>query len=211
MKWFVSYIKDNMMQQEAIVADKREDLFHYLEEIDAKLWCVSPAKNFLRHAKPLRKVNYNPEVIATSKLAKVEIAAEDYNIGGKEVDGKHYFTHDEALEVQEKLKDTGWRLPTRSEWVLICEEFGQKDGQLDLKTLHKNLNMDHAGFIDGDDGLLYYRTTGGYWWSATRSSTTSANILYTNTSNVFPQNSYYRGYGFAVRLVRDIAWQKGEE
>lgn len=147
---------------------------------------------------------YNPKVIATSKLAKVEIAAEDYDVGGKEVDGLHYFTYNEALEVQEKLKDTGWRLPTRSEWVLICEEFGQKDGQLDVKTLQKNLNMSHTGLIDKDDGLPYGRTTDGYWWSATRSSTTNAYSLNTYISNVYPQCSDNRDYGFAVRLVRDV-------
>lgn len=152
---------------------------------------------------------YNPEVVATSKLANVEIAAEDYNIGGKVVDGKHYFTYDEALEVQEKLEDTGWRLPTRSEWVLICEEFGQKDGQLNVETLYKNLNMSYTGYYDYEDGKLYNRTTYGFWWSATRSSATGANLLRTDTSGVSPQRSNYRGNGFAVRLVRDADWGKG--
>lgn len=151
-----------------------------------------------------KSVIYSPKVVATSKLAKVEIAAEDCNIGGKEVDGRHYFTFDEALELQEKLKDTGWRLPTRSEWVLICEEFGQTDGELNPQTLYKNLNMSPTGFYDYEDGKLYNRTTVGYWWSTTRSSATNANYLGTSTTYVYPQNSNYRGYGFALRLVRDV-------
>lgn len=146
---------------------------------------------------------YDPKVVAISKSTNVEIAAEDYNIGGREVDGVHYFTHDEALEVQERLKDTGWRLPTRSEWVLICEEFGQKDGQLDAQTLYKNLNMGLMGFYDFEFGKLYNRTTDGHWWSATRSSAAYANALGAGTSLVYPQYINYRGNGFALRLVRD--------
>lgn len=155
-----------------------------------------------------RSVQYNHNVIATSKLAKVEIAAEDYNIGGREKEGKHYFTFDEAQEVQKNLKDTGWRLPTRSEWTLICEEFGQKDGELDCETLYKNLNMKHTGWID-EDGYLYERTTNGYWWSDTASSATLGRYLSTWTGNVNAQNSYFRGYGFALRLIRDVDWETG--
>lgn len=55
-----------------------------------------------------------------SELAKVLIAPEDYV-----EDEKKYFTWEEACEIKDKLNN-GWRLPTRSEWVLICEEFGQK-------------------------------------------------------------------------------------
>lgn len=156
---------------------------------------------------PIVLSTYNSEVIAISKLANVKIAAEDYNIGGKEVDGKHYFTYDEALKVQEELKNTGWRLPTRSEWVLICEEFGQKDGQLDTETLYKNLNMDYTGYRYSD-GKVYGRTTYGYWWSATHSSATNANYLFTGTSLVDPQDSLCRGYGLALRLVRDVKGNK---
>lgn len=146
---------------------------------------------------------YAPEVIATSQLAKVEIAADDYNIGGKEVDGKHYFTFGEAQEVQKILEDTGWRLPTRSEWVLICEEFGQKDGELDCEALYKNLNMKHTGWI-GEDGDLHAPTTVGYWWSDTASSATDGRNLVTWPGNVNAQGSNWRGSGFALRLVRDV-------
>lgn len=203
MKYLVSYLKNKEVRQEAVMADKCEDIFDYLEQINAKSWCISPAKNFLRHAKPLTEVKYNPKVVATSKLAKVEIAAKDYNTGGKEVDGKHYFTFDEALEVQEKLKDTGWRLPTRSEWTLICEEFGQKNGQLDTETLYKNLNMAITGYLN-TGGYLNGRTTDGNWWSGTAGSATYGRYLDTWTGNVNAQDNGFRGLGFALRLVRDV-------
>ncbi len=203
MKYFISYLKNKEVHQGVIMADNREEIFNYLKRINAKTWCVSPAKSFLRNAKSLPEVKYNPKVIATSKLAKVEIAAEDYNIGGKEVDGKHYFTFDEALEVQEKLKDTGWRLPTRSEWTLICEEFGQKDdGELDYEVLYRNLHMGPTGWLD-EDGYLGGRTTNGYWWSGTAGSATYGRDLSTWAGNVYAQHNAFRGRGFALRLVRD--------
>ncbi len=63
------------------------------------------------------------------------------------------------------------------------------------------LNFLRTGFYDYSDGKMYYRTTNGLWWSATRSSATNANYLLTDTSHVYPQNSYSRGSGFALRCV----------
>ena len=214
MKFVVSYNKRGsetigMIEQIIVEADSLQEVSQFMDQrvpnYDGR--SIMALDSLLLHPIVAEAV-YDPKVVAISKLANVEIAAEDYNVGGKEVDGKHYFTHDEALDVQEKLKDAGWRLPTRSEWVLICEEFGQKDGQLDAQTLYKNLNMGLTGFYDFEIGKVHSRTTYGHWWSATRSSATSAYSLYTTTTGVYPQYSYYRGYGLAVRLVRDV---KGSE
>lgn len=205
-KWAVSYTDNaGFIVQEVVEASNIDEVDKWCEDNGYKTYSRTRL-DYLNSLMPLVSLSgeYAPEVIATSKLAKVEIAAEDCNIGGKEVDGRHYFTFDEALELQEKLKDTGWRLPTRSEWVLICEEFGQTDGELNPQTLYKNLNMSPTGFYDYEDGKPYNRTTAGYWWSTTRSSATNANYLGTNTTNVYPQASSSRGNGFALRLVRDV-------
>ena len=207
MKFLVSYqerVKEDIKQL-VVDADNIADLELFMDDHYSNYVAVSfhALDTLLDHSITYRPV-YNPEVIATSKLANVEIAASDYDIGGKEVDGIHYFTHDEALEVQESLKHTGWRLPTRSEWVLICEEFGQKDGQLDTKTLYKNLNMSPGGYWDIDKGKVHSRATSGYWWSATSSSARYADHLVTVTSLVSPQYSSNRGNGFALRLVKDV-------
>ena len=142
-------------------------------------------------------------VIATSKLAGVEIAAEDYVEGGK----KH-FTWGEAIEAVKKLGN-GWRLPTRKEWSLICEEFGcNEDGQLSGGLLAKNLNLKANGWRD-NNGSLNNSGTYGFWWSSTAYGTTGRYNLYYNTSNGL--NSGYgnnRNRGLSVRLVRDVEGRK---
>lgn len=203
MKWFVSYLKDDEIMQAIIMADECREVSEYMQQIGATTYSITGAKGLLQQAKPMNSVVYSPKVIATSKLAKVEIAAEDYDVGGREIDGKHYFTFDEAQDVQKKLGSTGWRLPTRSEWVLICEEFGQKDGELDWETLYKNLDMNHTGWVD-KEGYLSEHTTNGNWWSGTASSAVPGRYLYTWTGGVNAQDSYWRGGGFALRLVRDV-------
>lgn len=144
-------------------------------------------------------------VIATSKLAKVQIADHDYTEGSK----KH-FTFEEALEVEKKLKHTGWRLPTRSEWVLICEEFGRKDGALDAAQLMSALKLSRNGLVNPYNKYLYYTGILGYYWSSTPypSNANSAYGLYFNASSVNPSANYYRYCGFSLRLVRDM---EGEE
>lgn len=134
--------------------------------------------------------------IATSKLAGVEIADRDYAEWGK-----RYFTFEEALTVELKL--TGWRLPTRSEWALICEEFGQKDGRLDGNTLSSRLKLERNGWYDFDDEETHGSTR--YYWSSTPSSNgTLAYALNFNASGVNPSNYSSRYVGFSLRLVRDV-------
>lgn len=137
-------------------------------------------------------------VIATSKLAGVEIAAEDYVEGDK----KH-FTWDEAIEAVKKLGN-GWRLPTRKEWSLICEEFGcDEDGELSGGLLAKNLNLKANGWKDGN-GSLDYSGSYGFWWSSTVSGTTGRYGLYYDTSDGLNSGNYdSRDRGSSVRCVRD--------
>lgn len=148
-------------------------------------------------------------VIATSKLAGVEIADSDYISEGKE-----YFTYDEALEVEKKLKGTGWRLPTRHEWVLICEELGcNKNGNLDSKMLLDRLGLTLKGYEDFQYENVYSQGTEGNYWSR------SAHPTYTNfayslafsASAVSPSNYYNRYLGFSLRLVRNIKKECSDE
>lgn len=211
MKFIVIYSPTGISNSPLAAEYEAEDAKQVANELMGQgitSFSIVPADEVRKEVTPISRkagssLSYNPDVVATSKLAKVEIAADDYNIGGKEVDGKHYFTFNEAQEVQKTLKDTGWRLPTRSEWTLICEEFGQKDGELDCKTLYKNLNMGHTGWI-GEDGNLHNRTTAGTWWSDTASSATHGRYLTTGTGDVYAQNSHFRGNSFALRLVRNV-------
>jgi uncharacterized protein (TIGR02145 family) len=49
---------------------------------------------------------------------------------------------------------------------------------------------------------LQNRGTYGYYWSASFYDSTNAYLLNVNSSNVFPQNSNGRRYGFSVRPVQ---------
>lgn len=130
-----------------------------------------------------------------SKLANVIIAGCDYTEGDK----KH-FTWDEAMALKDKLPD-GWRLPTRSEWALICEEFGQKNGALDADTLVDSLGLSENGSLNSS--TLYYAGNAGYYWSSTVLSGTAAFSL-SFGSSVSPADSNSRYLGFSVRLVKDM-------
>lgn len=204
MKYFVSYLdNDREIQQKAVVADCSDEVAEYMKRMGAKTFSIAAGKTLLKKAEEIRENNYHPNIVAVSRLANVEIANDDYKFGGRIRDGKHYFTFDEALEVQEKLKDTGWRLPTRSEWALICEEFGQKDdGELDDETLYKKLHMEPTGWLN-EDGYLNGRTTYGGWWSGTAGSAARGRYLGAYTGGVGSQYNNSRGDGFALRLVRD--------
>lgn len=131
-----------------------------------------------------------------SKLTGLIIAPRDYAEGGK----KH-FTFEEALQINRELKD-GWRLPTRSEWALICEEFGQKDGELDADTLVNNLTLGKNGYVYS--GSLYCAGSYGNYWSSTANSSTNAYYLLFHSSSVYPSLSNYRYFGRSVRCVRSI-------
>lgn len=144
------------------------------------------------------------DIVVTSKLAKVDVAATDYVEGDKK-----YFTFGEALEIQEKLKDTGWRLPTRSEWVLLCEEFGQKDNQLDSEILQKNLKLEKLGWKDSHGQLNSFGDEGNYWSSRPYSSVDYSYYLYFYASGVYPSHGGNPWYGFPIRLVRDTDWGNG--
>ncbi len=124
-----------------------------------------------------------------SETTGLIIAPEDV-----EIDGKTEFTWDEAVALEREGKiPEGWRLPTRHEWVLIAEEFGQDDnGELNEYRLSKALELVHC-----DD------TSYGYYWSASpyTSSSNSAYGLSFSSSSVNPQYSNTKYYGFSVRCV----------
>lgn len=144
-----------------------------------------------------------------SKLADIIVAPENVTKElaggiGTEKEGKMYFTYDEAMELEKKvLKPNGWRLPTRSEWALLAEEFGQdKKGVLRKDLLMSRLGLTLTGDFSG--GSLNDTTTNGNYWSRTAASATHANNLNFNSVLIFPQDYSYKYNGFAVRAVKDI-------
>lgn len=152
-----------------------------------------------------------PIPVVESKLANLQVALTDYYEFSDEtnatvVDGKKkYFSYDEAMEIQKRLEDMGWRLPTRSELVLLCEEFGQNDkGVLSPTKLEENLKLVRGGYVYLYTGSLRRAGYDGYYWSATTYSTaTYAYNLGFDSTNVLPSHYSNRFVGFSVRLVRD--------
>lgn len=152
-----------------------------------------------------------PIPVVESKLANLQVALTDYYEFSDEtnatvVDGKKkYFTYNEAMEVQKNLEDRGWRLPTRSEWVLLCEEFGQDDdGLLSPKKLEENLRLIRGGYVHLNTGSLRDAGYGSLYWSATTyPNATDAYYLGFHRTNVYPSDYNARFLGFSVRLVRD--------
>lgn len=129
-----------------------------------------------------------------SKLTNLIIAPEDYTEGERK-----FFTWEEAMEINVP----GWRLPTRSEWVLIIEEFGcGKDGKMSPEKLYPGLKLALNGRIDCDK-ILWGVGTSGYWWSSTRRDEYAVYGLYAGGSTPFVD---YRDkdYGCSVRLVKEI-------
>lgn len=157
----------------------------------------------IKEAAPMMAITNVSELkpIAASKLAGVEIADRDYVEWGKK-----FFTFEEALKVEQELKFTGWRLPTRSEWTLICEEFGQENGKPDAETLVKRLGLARNGWYDFNDEEVYSTGFNGRYWSSTPYSNTNyAYYLYFNTGTTMgPSGNTDRRNGFSLRLVRDI-------
>lgn len=125
-----------------------------------------------------------------SKLANVIIAPENYTDGEKE-----YFTWEEAMDLEKSLPD-GWRLPTRKEWVLLCEEFGWNDNikDLDGKVLAKKLK------IQLNPG------SSAYYWSRTAYDSALAYSFGFSSSNsrLYPADYSSRYHGVSVRLVKEV-------
>lgn len=163
------------------------------------------AKTLLEHGFIEKTACWRPQGTIESKLTGLEIATNDYEGGNK----KH-FTYEEALGIERKAGG-GWRLPTRSEWVLLCEEFGQNaGGRLDSSTLRKNLGLELAGVVN--NGSLNGQGTYGRYWSRTAQSSTNAYYLYFGSSgNIYPANYYFRRNGYSVRLVRNIEGKDGND
>lgn len=119
-------------------------------------------------------------------------------------DGKKLFTWDEAMEIQEKLKDTGWRLPTVGELVQLYGKFGiNKNGHDDVEGFTRHLSLPKDGYYYSN-GRVNDQGTHGCVWSSTTSSSTSAYGLYFNGSYLNSQYSRNRGDGFSVRMVKEV-------
>ena len=139
---------------------------------------------------------------------------ENLAIGGYEKDGRHYYTWDEAMEA---ARSVGKRLPTREEWVALCDLGSTWDDERKGRWFGGNHDSDHKGSLflpiaglSSSKGLGYRTkmigtSTGGYYWSSSPyyGNNNYAGNLYFTSGYVFPQDKSIRTFSFSVRCVRD--------
>lgn len=103
---------------------------------------------------------------------------------------------------------TPWRMPSAAEFQELYDNctsvwttLNGVDGRLFTSNVNGNtLFFPAAGYYSGTS--QNYRGSDGYYWSYTYYSATNARSLGFSSSNVSPQSSFDRHYGFSVRAVR---------
>ncbi|GHV41145.1 hypothetical protein FACS1894179_08790 [Bacteroidia bacterium] len=116
---------------------------------------------------------------------------------------------------------TGWRTPAQDEWGSLYKG-GTISGSPSTATANTwvwnstngrgyeirpngvttTLFLPAGGYRYIDNGLLYRQGTLGYYWSTSINSTT-AYSLYFSSASVYPANSNYRAFGFALRCIKN--------
>lgn len=128
--------------------------------------------------------------------------------GGTEIDGRWYYTYDEAEEAVKQLDD-GWRLPTRGE-MLDLDDLGSEwqDNSphgLPGRLFGGGLFLPAAGYRYRESGALAGVGTRGLYWSSSSSAAGNVNggCLSFTSGYVYPLCHYSRAFGFSVRCVRN--------
>lgn len=154
-----------------------------------------------------------PSTIILPGMPGLEWMTENLSgFGGTEVDGRTYYTWEEAMAAAEQLGN-GWRLPTRDEFVQLDELGSTWDEDRKGRWFGGNHETDHEGslFIPATGfrhvttgALIHVGTEGDYWSSSPySSSSTGAGHLGFNSTAVYPQGGSSRANGFSVRCVRN--------
>ena len=135
---------------------------------------------------------------------------ENLAIGGYEKNGRHYYTWQEAIDA---ARSVGKRLPTREEWVALCDLGSTWDDELKGRWFGGNHDSDHKGSLFLPAAGLRYSNSGelastssyGYYWSSSPGygSYGLAGSLSFYSGGVGPLDNKGRAYGFSVRCVRD--------
>lgn len=133
--------------------------------------------------------------------------------GGTEIDGRTYYTWEEAMAAAEQLGD-GWRLPTKDEWDALCDIGSTWDEDRKGRWFGGNHDTDHegslflpaTGYRHRESGALTYVGASGYYWSSSSrlAGDGNAGSLGFNSGSVYPLNWNRRAYGLSVRCVRNV-------
>lgn len=136
---------------------------------------------------------------------------ENLAIGGYEKDGRHYYTWDEAMEA---ARSVGKRLPTREEWVALCDLGSTWDDELKGRWFGGNHDSDHKGSLFlpvagwrsfyNSDKLANTNIDGLYWSSSPYYGGSSyAGYFSFYSGCVYSPDTHDSSFAFSVRCVRD--------
>ncbi len=136
---------------------------------------------------------------------------ENLAIGGYAKDGRHYYTWHEAMEA---ARSVGKRLPTREEWVALCDLGSTWDDELKGRWFGGNHDSDHKGSLFlpaagwrsfyNSDKLANTNIDGLYWSSSTDYGSSSyADYISFYSGCVYLPGTQDSAFGFSVRCVRD--------
>lgn len=133
--------------------------------------------------------------------------------GGTEVDGRTYYTWEEAMAAAEQLGN-GWRLPTREEFVQLDDLGSTWDDERKGRWFGGNHDTNHKGSLFfpaagcrfADSGALAYVGTDGWCWSSftTTANPLGAGQLWFSSERVDPLCWNPRENGRSVCCVRDV-------
>ncbi|MEZ3440180.1 hypothetical protein [Alistipes sp.] len=151
-----------------------------------------------------------PSTVILPGLPGLEWMTENLSgFGGTEVDGRWYYTYNEAVAAVKQLGN-GWRLMTRGEAVDLAAlgSIWQEGGPHGLpgRLFGGGLFLEAAGLRNRETGALAYVGTEGNVWcsSSYYAGYHSAGYLFFRAGDVRPLDGTSRAYGFAVRCVRNV-------
>lgn len=113
-------------------------------------------------------------------------------------DVEYAFTYDEAIAAY------GNKLPSREQWEELVNECSWSWTGMGYKVVGpsgKSISLPAEGRRYCSGGATF-EGSGGYYWSSTPHGSDRAWYLYFHSGGVY-MDYYYRGYGYAVRLVQD--------
>jgi uncharacterized protein (TIGR02145 family) len=124
---------------------------------------------------------------------------------------------------------TNWRIPTVDEWSSIYKGNSAGGSPADATantwkwyngasdpvnssrgfeikpagTTTTTLFLPASGYRYAGDGLLYNQGANAHYWSSNINGTNAYNLYFANGILVHPAHSNHRGYGFALRCIKD--------